>query len=155
MASLGLAPPVLVSLQAAINPGGELGLGGGAYLLRDNRAVFKQDQRGDAADTVLCRNRSVLIHIELCDLQTTLVLGSDLFNDWADHFARTAPLCPEVHEDWQIRFQDFGLERRVGYSKDRLGHLSVFGVFIGAGSDNEPAVLSCFTWNSRLSEKKR
>lgn len=144
-----------MSLQAAINPGGELGLGGGAYFLRDDRAVLKQDQGGDAADTVLGRNRSVLIHIEFRDLQATLVLGRDLFHDWTDHLARTAPLCPEVNEDGQVRFQDIGLERRVRHSKDRLGHLSVFGVFIGAGSDNEPAVLSCLTWNSRLGERKR
>lgn len=144
-----------MSLQAAINPGGELGLSGGAHLLRDDCAVFKQDQRGDAADAVLGRNRSVLIHIQFGDLQAPLVLGSDLFNDRTDHLARATPLCPEVDKDGQIRFQDFGLERRVGYSKDRLGHKVVFRVFIGAGSDNEPAVLSCSTVNSRLGEKKR
>jgi hypothetical protein len=57
----------------------------------------------------------VLIHVHFGDLQLVAILSGKLFQDWANHFARTAPFSPEVEENWFIGLEDVLFERGVSY----------------------------------------
>ena len=76
-------------------------------------AVLEEQQEGDRLDVELHREIARFIDVDLADNRLAIEIGGDLVDDGSDHFARTAPLCPEVDEDGFVGIKHFGLEVRV------------------------------------------
>ncbi|GKU09334.1 unnamed protein product, partial [Fusarium langsethiae] len=67
--------------------------------------VFEQQQSRDTTDAIFRRSARVLIDVQFCNGQFALIFVSDFIQNRGDHFARTAPLCPEIDEDRPVRFE--------------------------------------------------
>jgi hypothetical protein len=64
----------------------------------------------------------VLIHVHLGDLDLVTIFASQLFQNRADHLARTTPLSPEVEENRFIGLENVFFERSVSYIFDAGTH---------------------------------
>ena len=96
-----------------LEPFHELRLGHEADDALDCFAVLEQDHRRDAADAEVLGSVLVFVDVELDDLELARLLDGDLLEHWANHAARTAPLCPEIDQDRRLAL-DLGFKRCVG-----------------------------------------
>ncbi len=77
-------------------------------------AVFEKQEKRNGANTILDRELASIIDIDFTHLGLALHLFGELVDDRADHFAGTTPSGPEVHQNGDIGFDDFGLEIAIG-----------------------------------------
>ena len=84
------------------NKGGELGFVNRAHLGGSCLSILEQDQRRNAADAKLGRCARVFVHVEFYNFELADIFVSNLLEDWRDHAARSAPLCPEVDQDRDV-----------------------------------------------------
>ena len=54
---------------------------------------------GDAADIIGLGDVREFIHIEFADFQAARVFPRDFRERWGNHLARSAPLCPKIHQN--------------------------------------------------------
>jgi hypothetical protein len=62
---------------------------------------------------VTFRQRGVVVHINFRDFYVIRVFFRDLVEHGRQHFARTAPFGPEIHEDRLVGFQHLGFKVRL------------------------------------------
>ena len=84
----------------------EVALAARADNLLGDLALVEQQQRGDGADAVLRGERLLLVNVDLADFHLAVVFVGELVEQRRDHFARTAPFGPEIHEHGRWRLQD-------------------------------------------------
>ena len=85
----------------------DVGLAGGAHLLRDDLTTFEKQQSRDSADVVPHRCSAALVDVQLADLDASGVFRRDRVHRRRHHAARPAPFGPEVHQNGDIGFQYF------------------------------------------------
>ena len=75
-------------------------------------AVDHQDDGGDAAHTKRLGQLLLLVGIDLDQLETAFVVKLELFQHWAQDFARRAPGGPKIHQHRNLlgRRDDFGFK---------------------------------------------
>ena len=64
----------------------------------DNFAVFEQHHGGQGLDADTAHNVLLNVAVDLGQQQFALIILGDLFQDRQHHFARCAPLGPEIHQ---------------------------------------------------------
>ena len=83
----------------------------GSYVL----ATLENVNSRDAGDAVLSGDALVLVNVDLYNVYLFSVLFSNLIQYWTKLAARTAPLCPEIDDDWLFGIQNFALEGCFSY----------------------------------------
>ncbi len=79
-------------------------------------AIFEQNQSWNAAYSKLTCDLRVIVNIHFDDFDLASIFIRYLVKYRSNHFARTAPLSPVIHQHWDIGLQNIGLETVVGYS---------------------------------------
>jgi hypothetical protein len=95
----------------------------------DDLAALHDEEHRDALHLEGLRQATVLVAVDLDDLDLPLELLGDLLDDGRLDFAGLAPVCVEVDEDGQLRADHFLLEGRLGDGQD--GHGSCSGARSG------------------------
>ena len=85
--------------------------------------VFEQQQSRDTTDAIFRRSARVLIDVQFCNGQFALIFVSYLIHNRGDHFARTAPLCPEIDEDRPVRFEYIRVKTVVSQVNNFIAHI--------------------------------
>src|SRR6266576_2984523 len=104
----------LTGLEVAVKKGRQLRFGERPHLLRMDLPTLVQNDRRNAADTVLPRRRGIGIDVELRHCQLALIGLGDLIQHRREHLARATPFGPEINQDRIAGFQNVLLECRVG-----------------------------------------
>ena len=86
--------------ELLVDESGQLGLAHGAHFSGGELAIFEHHQGRDASDAEFGRDVAVFIDIHLGNLQLALVAGGNFVQNRGNHFARTAPLGPEIDHNW-------------------------------------------------------
>ena len=73
-------------------------------------AVLEEQEGRDGLHAVLLRELSGFVDIHLAHFGNAFDFTGDGVNERGYAFAGATPLCPEVYEDWDRRFEDFSLE---------------------------------------------
>ena len=94
---------------------------GASGPLGDGFSVLEEVQGGDAADIEGLCKLGVLVDIDLSHLDRSLVLDCYLRDDRCKHAARSAPGCPEVHQDRQGCLQYFLFE--IVFGNNQFSHI--------------------------------
>jgi hypothetical protein len=95
---------------------GQKSSGDGWFWLRANKpvnkfSVLEDEHGGNALNLELSRRARVLIDIQFGNAVTTVRLRSELFHDWANHAAGSAPGSPAIEQDRPaVAFQHFALK---------------------------------------------
>src|SRR5205085_3195547 len=105
----------------------EFALGQGADLGGGYLAALEDDHRRNSANPIFHWGLRVLVDIDLGDGHPAGHVGCELFEEWADHAARSAPFRPEIDDHRPAGAEHFGVEAAVG-DGDRL-HLNVPSVY--------------------------
>ncbi|MFM1818271.1 MAG: hypothetical protein RL364_1131 [Pseudomonadota bacterium] len=109
--------------QLLVDERSQLGFAHGAHFGGGKLATLEDHQGGNAANTELGRDVTVLVHVHLGDLHFALVGGGHFVQDGGNHFAGAAPLGPEVHNHGLRRLQDVAFKAAVGNVFDQIaGH---------------------------------
>ena len=108
-------------LDLSGEPFGELGFGHAADAGVDDFAAFEDHQGRNAAYAVFGRGFGGFVDVDFHDLDLVFHFACDFFDDRHQHFAWTAPFCPEINENRAFVFDDDGLEIFIGDSLDRHG----------------------------------
>lgn len=98
-------------------------------------AVFEKQEQRNGFDAVFHSKVAGYIHIDLGHFCLTFNLGGELFEDWTDHFARSAPFCPEIDENREIGIDHFGLEIFFGKVKSHEQKLKPASLFVKGGKE--------------------
>src|SRR5690606_33767951 len=104
--------------DVALDERGQLGLGEGADLGGFQFAALEQHQGGNAPHAELGGGGGVGIHIDLADLDLAGVLVGELVQQGCDHFARSAPDGPEIHQYWDVGTDHVAVKARIGHVND-------------------------------------
>jgi hypothetical protein len=94
----------------AIETGFEIALAAQADDLVSHLAFIEEQQRGDRANAVFGGQTLLFVDINLPNFDPGFVFVGEFAQDRKEHFARSAPLSPEIHEHGNERIQDFGLK---------------------------------------------
>jgi hypothetical protein len=98
---------------------GQQSSGDGWFWLRANKpvnkfSVLEDEHGGNTLNLELSRRARVLIDIQFGNAVTTVRLGSELFHDWANHAAGSAPGSPAIEQDRPaVAFQHLALKRFI------------------------------------------
>lgn len=98
-----------------------------ADLRRLNFAVLENHQGRYTTHVVITRGLLIVVNIDLGDLDLAGIARCQLVENRRNHFARTAPLCPEINQHWLCGFQYFGIELVVTDMADRAAQKSFSG----------------------------
>jgi hypothetical protein len=90
----------------AVKAGLEIALAARANDLVGDLAFIEQQQGGNGANAVLGGERLVFVNVHFADFHLAIVFVGQLVEERRDHFARAAPLGPEIHEHGQWRLQN-------------------------------------------------
>src|SRR4030042_2026750 len=69
-------------------------------------ASLEEDERGDRTDAISRGRYRVFVHVNLGELHPAAELLGAVLHYGGHHLAGTAPRCPEVHQDGDIRLDD-------------------------------------------------
>jgi hypothetical protein len=97
--------------------------------------VFEKQEQRDGFYAVFHSKAAGFIYIDLGDFCLTFDLGGELLEDGTDHFARTAPSCPEIDENREIGIDHFGLEIFFGKVKSHARNLKPASPFVKGGKE--------------------
>jgi hypothetical protein len=75
--------------------------------------ILKQHHSRDACDSKTSSGLVIIVRVDFANLDSSGILGRQLFYCWHQMTARTAPWRPEVNQYWFSRLKDFGLEVRI------------------------------------------
>ena len=106
--SLGVMPAISIAALAARALGrvqhelAHLGLGLGAGETVHRLAVLHHHHRGQAAHAELLGDHALLVRVHLGQQEGTLVLVGDVLQQWHQHLAGLAPVCPEINHNRYI-----------------------------------------------------
>jgi len=114
-----------------VNEGGQLGFAHGAHFGGSQLATFEHHQGGDATDAQLAGDVAVFVHVHLGDLQLAFVGGGYFVQDGGNHFARTAPFGPIVHQHGFVSLQNVCFEAGIGDVFDQIAGHGLFPLSIG------------------------
>lgn len=92
--------------------------------------VFEKQEQRNGFYAVFHSKVAGFIHIDLGHFCLTFDLCGELFEDGTDHFARTAPFCPEIDENGEIGIDHFGLEIFFGKVKSHERKLKPASLFV-------------------------
>src|ERR1700735_2201157 len=100
----------------------------GAHDLIRHQSALKDQQRRYAADVKFPGDAHVVVDIQLYDLELSLMLACDLFDGRRQHFARPAPVSPEIdhHRLSLAGFDYVRLKAGVGYGWNVVCHYFPF-----------------------------
>src|SRR5215218_9498890 len=76
-------------------------------------AVFEEDQGRNAGHSEALSRARIRVDVELRNLESLALFLGNLLEHRGDHFAGTAPLCPEIYQDGRTRLRHFLLKRRI------------------------------------------
>lgn len=68
--------------------------------LLNDRTALEQQERGDGAHPKLRGEFAVIVDVDLRNGELAFVFGRELLQNGSNHFAGSAPRCPEVDQDW-------------------------------------------------------
>jgi hypothetical protein len=94
----------------AIETGFEIALAAQADNLIRDLAFIEEQQRGDRANAVFSGQALLFVDIDLANSDTVFVFVGQFSQDGSEHFARSAPLSPEIHEHGNERIKNFRLK---------------------------------------------
>ena len=86
-------------------------------------AIFKDHERGNTTDTKFGGDVTVFVDIHFRNLQLAFISRGDIVQNGCNHFARTAPFRPVVHQDRLSGLQNVIVKGSVGDVLDEfVGH---------------------------------
>lgn len=83
------------------------GLGYSANLFVNNLTAFENQQGRDTANTKTSGNLGVFINVQFGYNGFAFIIAGEFFDYRTNHLTRTAPFCPEIHQNRFVRFHDF------------------------------------------------
>jgi hypothetical protein len=107
---------------------GRAGTGGASDFV----ATLKYNHRRDGTDVVALGKGALLLSVDLGDDEFANAGGGDFLKFGRDHFARSAPRRPEIHEDRQGRQTNQGVEMFLGVNIDGGVHAGDVGFAFAA-----------------------
>ena len=108
--------------DVAVEKSGELRLREGADLGGFHGAVLEQHEGRNAPDAVLGRDGRVLVDIQLCNRDPSVVFFRYIFENRRDHLAGSTPFGPVIHQHRLRRLEHVALEARVRQVDDLVAH---------------------------------
>jgi len=90
-------------------------LGQGADLAMDDLAICHEQHGGNALDAVFRHPFLIFVGIDLGDQKLALIFLGKFIQDRGDHFAGSAPGCPEIHDDGNVGLENLLLILSIGY----------------------------------------
>src|SRR5215472_7490626 len=106
----GCRRPCAALNRDAIETGFEIALAAQANDLVGDLAFIEKQEGGDCANAVFGGQTLLFIDIDLADPDAAFIFVSQFPENGRDHFARSAPFSPEIHEHGNERIKDFGLK---------------------------------------------
>src|SRR5690606_15962575 len=82
---------------------------GSHYLVHDLSIFYKKNGR-DAADSKFDGKFRIVVYVYFANECFAFIILGEIFDDRADHFARSAPFSPEIDQSQTSFFQYFILE---------------------------------------------
>ena len=89
--------------------------GQGADLTMDDLAICHEQHGGDALDAIFRHPFLIFIGVDLGDQQFALIFLGEFIQDRSDHFAGSAPGCPEIYDDGDVGLQNLLFILSIGY----------------------------------------
>ena len=109
--------------EVLVDEVGQLRFVQGADLGGSEFAIFKDHERGNATDTKFGGDVTVFVDIHFRNLQLAFISRGDIVQNGCNHFARTAPFGPVVHQDRLSGLQNVIVKGSVGDVLDEfVGH---------------------------------
>src|ERR1043165_2240103 len=97
--------------ERAVNQRFQLGFAtGSADVLCHDLPAFENEKHRNGADAEIGGEGLLVVHVDLGDLCLAAKFGGEFIQSGSHHFARTAPLGPEVHEHWGGGLKHFALK---------------------------------------------
>ena len=81
----------------------------------DDLAICHEQHGGDALDAIFRHPFLIFVGVDLCDQQLALVFLGEFIQDRGDHFAGSAPGCPEIDDDGDVGLENLLLILSIGY----------------------------------------
>ena len=75
-------------------------------MLEEGYAVLEEDEIRDRVDMILFAKLLLLVHIDLHECDLSVIFLRELLDERADHAARAAPRCPEIHQNGEFAVDD-------------------------------------------------
>jgi hypothetical protein len=111
------------SSQGLIHKRSQLGFAQCAHFGCRELAFVEDHERGDAANAEFAGDASVVVDVELGDLELAVVGGGHFVQGGGNHFAGAAPFGPEINEHGHAGLQYISLEAGIGDGFDEgVGH---------------------------------
>jgi hypothetical protein len=124
-----LDPFPLVSSRVSQQPSFYRWLWLGANKPVNKFSIFEDQHGWNTLNLELSGGARVFIDIQLGHAITTIRLGSELFHDWANHAAGSAPGSPAIEQDRPaVAFQHLALKSGIGHCQRFRCTRSFFGV---------------------------
>src|SRR5215469_1393692 len=90
------------------------------HKLLNDLPTLEYQQGRDSSHFVAHWCSAIGVDIHLADLDLVLILGCQFLDDGRNRAARTAPRCPEIHQNGLVRFQYILVEVRICYFDDSI-----------------------------------
>ena len=108
-----------------------MGFAHGAHFGGGELTAFEHHQGGNATNAKFARDVAIFVHVHFGDLELAFVSGGHFIQDGGNHFARTAPFGPIVHQNGFVRLQHVDFKTGVGDMFDQIAGHDVHSFFIG------------------------